>query len=357
MKLLMVSPYPIYPTNDGGRVRIRQIATHLSERHDVHLTAPGGDGDEASPFVFHQSPAGGGAQLVSPRTIAHLHSLIREVRPDAVLLEYMWLAAHLAPLAARAGVRLLLDKPDVDTVRFRRAGRRIWPLVNLYERMALRLASRVYATSDVDRDRLIGLGARASSTSIVPNGVDTAVFRPGDADVRALTRASLGVGPDDAMLFFFGQLSYAPNADAIGGLVRLMPSLPPSFRLFVAGRGPVDDLRREYGSVRVTFLGAVDAVAPLLRAADAVPALVTHGSGTRLKILESLACGVPTVTTPVGAEGLDRAICGDHLRVVTPGGDIGGAIIDAVRTRHAMPGSRFVQTYDWRSIVGRMEVA
>lgn len=353
----MVSPYPIYPTNDGGRVRIRQIATHLAERFDVHLTAPAGDKPIPADFAFHPAPGGGAAQLVSPRTITHLRSLIRDVQPDAVLVEYMWLAAHLAPLAARAGIRLLLDKPDVDTVRFRRARRRIWPLVSLYERLALRLAAHVYAASHLDRAQLIGLGARADRISVVPNGVDTSVFRPGAADERARTRAALGVAPDEVMLFFFGQLSYAPNADAIGALARLMPALPRSFRLFVAGRGPVDDLRRTFGSARVTFLGPVDAVVPLLRAADAVPALVAQGSGTRLKILESLACGVPTVTTPVGAEGLDRAVCGDRLRVVESGDDVGAAIIDAARTAHAIPPARFVETYDWRLIVNRMEVA
>ncbi len=357
MKLLMVSPYPVYPTNDGGRVRIREIATHLSSRHDVHLTAPGGMASGQAPFTFHQAPSRGAAQLVDPRTVAHLHGLMRTVRPDAVLLEYMWLAPHIAAIAKRAGVRLLLDKPDVDTVRFRRTGRRIWPLVSAYERMALRLASRVFAASDIDRARLIRLGACAGTTSVVPNGVDTSVFSAGDAGERVRTRSSLGLRPDEVMLFFFGQLSYAPNADAIRTLARIMPVLPDGFRLFIAGRGPVAELRGLFDSSRMTFLGPVESVVPFLRAADAVPALVAQGSGTRLKILESLACGVPTVTTSIGAEGLDRAVCGPSLSVVDTPRDVAGAVVTAARSKHAAPSPAFVAAYDWSSVVGRMEVA
>lgn len=358
MKLLMIAPYPIFPTNDGGRVRIRQIATHLSAHHEVHVTAPVSPaGVEQAPFAFHASPKGGVAQMVDPRTFGHLRSLMSDLRPDAVLLEYMWLAPHIAPLAARAGVSVLLDKPDVDTVRFRRAGRRIWPLVSAYERIALRLARRVYATSDVDRRGLIDLGAAASNTSVVPNGVDTSVYRLADPAKREATRRALGLRECDTMLFFFGQLSYAPNSEAIRTIATLMPALPDTFRLFVAGRGPTDHLVREFGSSRVTFLGAVDAIAPLLQAADVVPALVTHGSGTRLKILESVACGVPTVTTPVGAEGLDLAVCGDALRIVDNVHDAADAIVMAAAAAHVAPSRAFVEAHDWKAIVSNMELA
>lgn len=357
MKLLMISPYPIFPTNDGGRVRIRQIARHLGAEHDVHLTAPSEGEAESVPFAFYPAPTSGTWQIAQPRTVAHLRSLMNNVKPDAVLLEYMWLAPHVASLAAHAGIPFLLDKPDVDTVRFRRAGRRIWPAVHAYERISLRLARRIYATSEVDRRGLIRLGASPSRTSVVSNGVDTTVYGAGDPRHREATRRALGLQVGETMLFFFGQLAYAPNADAVRALVNLMPALPDTFRLFVAGRGATDELRRALDPQRVTFLGAVDAVAPLLQAADVVPALVTHGSGTRLKILESLACGVPTVTTRVGAEGLDTAICGAALRIVDNVDDAAGAIVMAAAAAHVAPSRAFVEAHDWKAIVSNMELA
>jgi glycosyltransferase involved in cell wall biosynthesis len=157
------------------------------------------------------------------------------------------------------------------------------------------------------------------------------------------------------MLFFFGQLSYAPNAAAVATLASdVMPRMPRHHRLFVAGRGGTDELRRGAGSDRITFLGPVESPVPYLRAADAVPVPLTHGSGTRLKILESVACGVPTVSTPVGCEGIDVAVCGDTLSVQVGWEPFTDALTRAAESPHMAPSEAFVRTYDWRSIVERV---
>ena len=53
---------------------------------------------------------------------------------------------------------------------------------------------------------------------------------------------------------------------------------------------------------------------PQLRAADLVMVPLRVGSGTRIKILEAFAHGVPVVSTTIGAEGLD-VVAGEHLAV------------------------------------------
>jgi glycosyltransferase involved in cell wall biosynthesis len=81
---------------------------------------------------------------------------------------------------------------------------------------------------------------------------------------------------------------------------RLVGKNTHSVRQFTSGderievQGQVDDAIRELARARV-------AVVPLLA-----------GSGTRLKILEAWAAGLPVVSTTVGAEGL-RACDGEHL--------------------------------------------
>jgi glycosyltransferase involved in cell wall biosynthesis len=53
-------------------------------------------------------------------------------------------------------------------------------------------------------------------------------------------------------------------------------------------------------------------LAPLYEAADVAVVPVRAGGGTRIKILEAFAHGVPVVTTPLGAEGI-AAVDGEHL--------------------------------------------
>ena len=66
------------------------------------------------------------------------------------------------------------------------------------------------------------------------------------------------------------------------------------------------------GDPRIELVGPVaDAVPELARAKVAIVPLLA-GSGTRVKIIEAWAAGVPVVSTPLGAEGLP-ARAGEHL--------------------------------------------
>jgi glycosyltransferase involved in cell wall biosynthesis len=356
-RILMISSMPLYPANDGGRVRMHQIATHLGARYDVHVSAPsaGTPASVTTSFTTHTTPSRGIRQMFDARVLVRLDGIIRRVRPDALLLEYIWLGMYAVPLARRYHLPLMVDAWDAATTRMRRAGSVIWPAVSVYERLVLKMATRVFVASDVDRAAVVRLGVAPEKVDVVPNGVDTRVYQPGPPEERQAVRLRLGLRDGERMLFFFGQLSYAPNAAAVATLASdVMPRMPRHHRLFVAGRGGTDELRRGAGSDRITFLGPVESPVPYLRAADAVPVPLTHGSGTRLKILESVACGVPTVSTPVGCEGIDVAVCGDTLSVQAGWEPFTDALTRAAESPHMAPSEAFVRTYDWRSIVERV---
>ena len=356
-RVLMISSMPLYPANDGGRVRMHQMATHLAARYDMHVTAPS-SGDTvpaALPFVTHTTPSRGISQMGDARVLMRLDGIIRRIQPDALLLAYVWLGIYAVPLARRHGLPLMVDAWDTATTRMRRAGSLLWPAVSVYERLVLGMATRVFVASDVDRAQVVGLGVAPENVEVVPNGVDTRVFQPGQPQERDSVRQQLGLRDGERMLFFFGQLSYMPNTAAIATLASdVMPRMSPHHRLFVAGRGGTDEMRRQCGSDRITFLGPVESPVPYLRAADAVPVPLTQGSGTRLKILESVACGVPTVSTPLGCEGIDVAACGEILRVRSDWRSFGDALTQAADSPHVAPSEAFVRTYDWRSIVERV---
>lgn len=52
-------------------------------------------------------------------------------------------------------------------------------------------------------------------------------------------------------------------------------------------------------------VGRVPSVTPYLRAGTVAAVPILHGSGSRLKVLEALACEIPLVSTRLGAEGID----------------------------------------------------
>jgi len=134
--------------------------------------------------------------------------------------------------------------------------------------------------------------------SEVPTGVDTEYFR------------SSGKGPRDPHnMVFTGSMDWIPNEDAVRFCVQeILPRIRqavPDATLTVVGRNPapsVSALAAQQPGVRVT--GRVDDVRPYMERAALYLVPIRIGGGTRLKIFEAMAMGLPVVSTRVGAEGL-----------------------------------------------------
>jgi glycosyltransferase involved in cell wall biosynthesis len=113
-------------------------------------------------------------------------------------------------------------------------------------------------------------------------------------------------GPPTAGLIGTG--TWAPTRDAFHRLVRdVWPSVRravPEARLLLAGRGlPVAEADADAG---VEVVGEVESSVDFLHGLSVLLFPLSRGSGMKVKVLESIACGLPVVTTPAGAEGIDR---------------------------------------------------
>ncbi len=129
---------------------------------------------------------------------------------------------------------------------------------------------------------------------------------------RPVGRAAVGRPPS---LLFQGTFDYGPNLDGAEWLTReIAPrirALTPDTRIRLVGRtsAGVDRLHRP---PEVTVVGPVPQMETELARADVAVVPLRYGSGTRIKIIESLAHRIPVVSTTVGAEGLG-ADDGVHL--------------------------------------------
>ena len=156
---------------------------------------------------------------------------------------------------------------------------------------------------------LLRLGARRARRS-PRSAARRAPRRPQRRGSRPL-RLPAPSRPPEEIVFFVGDLTWPPNAEGIrwfcarGLAARSGACGPRRGSRSSAGAAGASLGRR--AAAGVSFLGEGDDTRPhWARAAVAVVPLLA-GGGTRLKILEAAACGVPVVSTPVGAEGLDFA--------------------------------------------------
>jgi glycosyltransferase involved in cell wall biosynthesis len=112
---------------------------------------------------------------------------------------------------------------------------------------------------------------------------------------------------DRAGLLFVGYFAHTPNADAVRWFVRdVLPHIPlrdPEFRVHIVGSDPPADILA-MASDRVRIHGYVAQIEGLFDICKMSIAPLRYGAGVKGKIGQSLALGVPCVTTSIGAEGM-----------------------------------------------------
>ncbi len=135
------------------------------------------------------------------------------------------------------------------------------------------------------------------TTHVIPNGYEPPFER---ADSRP-------VDANHPTLLFVGLLTYEANADGLDWfateILPLIRTRHPGVSVRVVGR-ITDALARRIGGPHVKVLGEMADLEPELRRADVSIVPLRIGGGTRLKVIEAFATGIPVVSTSVGAEGL-----------------------------------------------------
>jgi glycosyltransferase involved in cell wall biosynthesis len=109
-------------------------------------------------------------------------------------------------------------------------------------------------------------------------------------------------------IVFVGSMDFHANIDGASYFcTEVWPqihALAPQFRFIVVGSRPAVEVRNLAQSPGIIVTGEVDDVRPYYGSAFAAIVPLRVGGGTRLKILEAMAAGVPVVSTSIGAEGL-----------------------------------------------------
>jgi len=236
-----------------------------------------------------------------------LKEAVAQSKPDIIQCEHFHMWRILNSARKSWWPPVLLSEQGVEflvTQRFLKAKHpvlnRIGLLIELakarsWEKKVFLAADGVAVVSQDDKEFLSEF-VPTVETWVVDNGVDLEEFTPPRDESRR----------ERNTILFVGTFSFFGNRDALRHIcTKILPEVRrrrPGTILKVIGERPpqieVDG---------VELLGAVDKVVPFLKQASLLLAPLRTGSGTKLKIIEAMACGLPFVTTDLGMEGLEGA--------------------------------------------------
>jgi hypothetical protein len=386
LKILYLCHRFPFPPKRGGKIRPFNMIRHLSAAgHEVTVASLARSADEASEgrgiashcARYEMAKVRDAVQMArmvarlptpTPSSMGYFYSasLARRVREllererfDLIFVHCSSVAQYVAHVR---GVPKILDFGDMDSQKWLEYARyKPFPLSAGYRLEGLKLQreekrlARMFdlctATTRAEWETLESYQIGVASDWF-PNGVDSDYFSPGDRPYDADT------------VSFVGRMDYYPNQECMfdfcANVLPLLRERRPDVRLLIIGADPPSAVKKLGEIPGVTVTGSVPDVRPYVRRSALMVAPLNIARGTQNKILEAMAMGVPVVTSPAAAGGVD-AVPQEHFLVASSYQEQSAAVLRILedrseRQRLAAAGrSRVLTHHAWPSSMRRLD--
>lgn len=309
-RLLLISAINPIPQNSGGATRIHHTLQELSKYYQVNFITFGDSSFELLPKNFFVSLKNKIPYWFSPwynsDLISHLNNLLKKNHYDIIQIEFtqlLYLAKYLPKNTKKIFVahdissisfyrRIFENKPSIFKIITR------WLLflqIYFYEKKYLPKFDAVISVSQKDKKTL---QTYFPDKKIIcfENGIDKINF------IKKIPSKILNLG-------YIGSFSHTPNLNAVKYFFeQIAPILEKQnipYKFYLAGNNDPKFIKKTFTNNNLINLGEVKETISFYKKIDCLITPIFSGSGSRIKILESLSFGIPVISSPIGAEGIN----------------------------------------------------
>lgn len=352
MNILFIAQRVPYPANKGEKIRsFNQIKYLAGLGHEINVLAPLESSDEI-PYCKKLSSYRNiscdytllpqkwirllsGLFQGAPLSVANfyvkamqckLEELLNAKKFDVIVCTSSGVAKYIFDNQKLPSLphqpRLLMDFMDLDSDKWQQyADNSSLPISKIYQREARLLAEyekkiqqlfdACFFIADAEVNLFKKKLSSANNVFTLGNGMSTEEFYPAQKSPE---------NPDPVFLFT-GVMDYKPNIDAVEWFVKTIwqniLAQYPKARFIIAGMNPTTGIEEltKFSGIEVT--GFVDEILPYYHQADYFVAPFRLARGVQNKVLQAFACGLPVISTPMGAEGIDCEVNKDILLAQT----------------------------------------
>jgi glycosyltransferase involved in cell wall biosynthesis len=214
-------------------------------------------------------------------------------------------------------------------------------IVTRLEWGTLRDCDHIITVSDLQKQMLVGMHFDPARISVVRPGIPAVpVLEPAAKDEqRAAARARWGISPECFVVSAIGRLSTEKRFDLYLEVCSELAALLPEARFLLVGGGKQEASLRALAArlglgERVIFTGLTRDMPGIYAATDLVM-ITSDTEGLPHVLLESMARGIPVVSTAVG--GIPELVVSGQSGLLVPPGDR-QALVKAAKQIHDDPG-------------------
>lgn len=315
-KLLLVSAIPPQPQNSGGATRIKNTLNELSKYYNVDFITFDESEIKTQPknfsLFFTKFVPYWFTPWYSKKLISKIKDLIRQNKYDIIQIEFsqlLYLVKYLPKKVKKVFTshdiasisfyrRIFDDHPSFFKIIFRYL---TFLEIYLYEKKYLSRFDTIITVSQKDKQTL---QQQLPNKKIIclENGIDKINF------LKKTTSKIIRLG-------YIGSFDHTPNLNAVkyffNQIDPLLKKQNIDYKFFLAGKNNSRFVKNNFP--KITDLGIVKETKDFYKNIDFLITPIFAGSGSRIKILEALSFGIPVISSPIGAEGIN--IKTDYLQI------------------------------------------
>ena len=380
MKILVVSSFLPYPLDSGGHVRLYNLVKELSQKHEIALICEKRkyqteeDIEKLKKFCKKvvvvdrkkqwsiKNVLKTGFSLYPFLLIGHknqemnrvITDELKEKSFDVIHIETFYVMQNLPQVS----IPTVLVEHNIEYLVYERYSNTLPVLLKLFlmvdivklkywENYFWSRATKLVAVSNVEKKLM-----NRNDVMVVPNGVDLQKFQYKPKKPAREKR-----------VLFLGNFKWVQNRDSIRWILNEVWPLISQNKdiiLWIVGSNIPDDIKKIDSDRIVIEENSPLATEEILQNADVMISPIRVGGGTSYKILESMAVGLPVVTTSLGAEGIGEKNLKEVVVADDPNAFAQGILkvlgSDVLRNKNIKNARKVVEeTYDWKMIVKKLE--